>query len=239
MNCRTKTIIVPLSFLFTFNCFASDTTDKRNPILFSINAGYAVNRVYGSMVDRNKQFDETVEQKNTGSYTVNFRLQKAISKHLYFKTGLDYIKKQVTPQENSGVVYKARLKTHYLSFPLLIGISMLPADDSKLNVSVEFGPSVNFRLRDESYFGPDPWSTKTNFASFSLNPGLCLTYAVSSNVNLVLQYTYMHNVTDSYVEHLYWGSYTETIKKFVYKYNSQIFTLGVQWSKSKKGNTGN
>ena len=183
------------------------------------------------MVDKNEQFDKTVQQKNTSGYAINFHLNKMMSNHLYFKTGLNYIKKQVDPQQNSGVVYKDHLNTHYLSLPVILGMYVLPVDKSKFNFSIEFGSSADFKLADKSYFGPDRKSAETNFVSLALNPGACLSYAVGHKANLVLQYTYLHSITNSYVETLYWGSYTEPIKKFIYKYNTQMVTLGVQWTK--------
>ena len=229
MNCQPKTILVLFFLISAFNTFAADTTIRRNPVFLSISAGFTSNKVYGSMVERNEQFDKTVQQKNTGGYAINFHLKKVMSKYLYFKTGLNYIKKQVDPQQNSGVVYKDRLNTHYLSLPVIFGMHVLPLDKSKFNFSIEFGSSADFRLADKSYFGPDRKSGETNFVSLALNPGACLSYAVGHKASLVLQYTYLHSITNSYVEHLYWGSYTEPIKKFIYKYNTQMVTLGVQW----------
>lgn len=229
MNHQPKSILVLFSLLFTFNIFAADTTITRNPVFFSISVGFTSNHVYGSMVDKNEQFDKNVQQKNTGGYAINFHIKKVMTDHLYFKTGLNYIKKQVDPQINTSNVYKDRLNTHYLSLPFIFGMHVLPVDKSKFNFSIEFGPSADFKLADKSYFGPDRKSGETNFISLALNPGVCFSYAVGQKANLVLQYTYLRSITNSYVEQLYWGSYTEPVKKFVYKYNTQMVTLGVQW----------
>ena len=180
------------------------------------------------MVERNEQFDKTVTQENTGGFAINFHLKKMVSDFLYFKTGLNYILKQVDPQQNSGVVYKDRLKTHYLSLPILFGLNFRPVN-SKFNASVELGPSADFKLVDKTYVGPDRKSVKTNFASLAITPGATLSSAASPTVNLVLQYSYLHSITNNCVEHLYWGSTAEPIKKFVYKYNTQMVTFGIQW----------
>jgi len=228
MNCKPITTLVLFSLLFIANSFASDTTKTKRPLWLSISAGFTSNKVYGSMVDKNEQFDKSVQQENTTGYAINFQLIKPFANILYFKTGLNYINKRVDPQQHTGNVYKDRLNTHYLSLPVLFGIQLLPLE-KKLNASIEFGSSANFKLADKSYFGPDRKSGKANAASLDLSPGVGLSYAVSSKVKLVLQYTYLHSISNSYVEELYWGSYTEPIKKFVYKYNTQAVTFGVQW----------
>jgi hypothetical protein len=228
MHCQPKTILVLFSLLAAFNTFATDTTITRKPLFLSISAGFTSNKVYGSMVDRNEQFDKTVTQENTGGFAVNFHLKKMMSDFLYFKTGINYILKQVDPEQNSGTVYKDRLKTHYLSVPILFGLNFRPAE-SKFNASVELGASADFKLIDKTYIAPDRKSVKTNFASLALNPGATLSYAASHKVSLLLQYSYLHSITNNCVEHLYWGSTAEPIKKFVYKYNTQMVTFGIQW----------
>jgi hypothetical protein len=229
MHHQPKTILLLFSLLATFNIFANDTTINRKPLYLSISTGFTSNKVYGSMVDRNEQFDKTVTQENTGGFAINFHLKKRMSDFLYFKTGLNYILKQVDPQQNSGVVYKDRLKTHYLSLPIIFGLNFLSAEKSKFNASVELGPSADFKLVDKTYVGPDRKSVKTNFASLALNPGATISYATSAGITLVLQYSYLHSITNNCVEHLYWGSTAEPIKKFVYKYNTQMVTFGIQW----------
>jgi hypothetical protein len=180
------------------------------------------------MVDRNEQFDKTVTQENTGGFAVNFHLKKMVSDFFYFKTGLNYILKQVDPQQNSGVVYKDRMKTHYLSLPILFGLNFRPAE-SKFNASIELGPAADFKLIDKTYTAPDRKSVKTNFASVALTPGTTLSYAASPKVSLLLQYSYLHSITNNCVEELYWGSTAEPIKKFEYRYNTQMVTFGIQW----------
>lgn len=229
MYYQPKTILVLFLLLTALNIFAADTTITRKPLFFSINAGFTSNKVFGSMVDRNKQFDKTVTQENGGGFAINFHLKKMMSNSLYFKTGLNYILKQVDPQQNSGYVYKDQLKTHYLSLPVIFGVHVLPIGTSKFNASIEFGPSADFKLVDKTYVGPDRKSVKTNAVSLALNPGLGLSYAASPKVSLLLQYSYLHSITDNCVEHLYWGSPAEPIKKFVYKYNTQMVTFGIQW----------
>jgi hypothetical protein len=227
MHHQAKTILVLFAVLATINTFANDTT-RRKPLYLSISAGFTSSKVYGSMVDKNEQFDKTVTQENGGGFAVNFHLKKMISDFFYFKTGLNYLLKQVDPQQNTGYVYKDRLKTHYLSLPILFGLNFRPAE-SKFNASIEFGPSADFKLIDKTYKGPDRKSVKTNFASLALNPGVTLSYAASPKVSLQLQYSYLHSITDNCVEELYWGSTAEPIKKFAYKYNTQMITFGIQW----------
>ena len=180
------------------------------------------------MVERNEKFDNTVTQENTGGFAVNFHLKKMVSEFFYFKTGLNYLLKQVDPQQNSGVVYKDHLKTHYLSLPILFGLNFRPAE-SKFNASVELGPSADFKVIDKTYIAPDRKSVKVNFASLAINPGATISYAASPKVYLQLQYSYLHSITNTFVTHLYWGSTAEPIKKFVYKYSTQMVTFGIQW----------
>jgi hypothetical protein len=227
MHPQPKTILVLFAVLATFSSLANDTT-RRKPLFFSISAGFTSNKVYGTMVERNEQFDKTVTQGNTGGFAINFHLKKMMSDFIYFKTGLNYLLKQVDPQQNSGVVYKDQMKTHYLSLPILFGLNFRPAE-SKFNASVELGPSADFKLIDKTYIAPDRKSVKTNFASLALNPGATISYAASPKVYLQLQYSYLHSLTYNCVEHLYWGSTAEPIKKFEYKYNTQMVTFGIQW----------
>ncbi|HEY8897532.1 MAG TPA: outer membrane beta-barrel protein [Niastella sp.] len=227
MHHQPKTILLLFAVLATLNTFANDTT-RRKPLFFSISAGLTSSKVYGSMVERNEQFDKTVTQENGSGFALNFHLKKMIGDFFYFKTGLNYLLKQVDPQQNSGVVYKDHLKTHYLSLPILFGLNFLPAE-SKFNASIELGPSADFKLIDKTYIAPDRKSVKVNFASLALNPGATISYAAGPKVNLQLQYSYLHSITNTFVTHLYWGSTTEPIKKFEYRYNTQMVTFGIQW----------
>src|ERR1044072_717782 len=188
MHTQPKTILILFAVLATINTFANDTT-RRKPLYLSISAGLTSSKVYGSMVDRNEQYDNTVTQENGGGFAITFHLKKTIGDFFYFKTGLNYLLKQVDPQQNSGVVYKDHLKTHYLSLPILFGLNFLPAE-SKFNASVELGPSADFKIIDKTYIAPDRKSVKVNFASLALNPGATISYAASPKVSMQLQYSY-------------------------------------------------
>src|SRR5437868_11082213 len=86
MHRQPKTILVLFSLLVAVNTFANDTTGRK-PLYLSISAGFTDNKVYGSMVDRNEQFDKTVTQENTGGFAVSFHLKKMMGDFFYFKTG--------------------------------------------------------------------------------------------------------------------------------------------------------
>lgn len=229
MNLKPATTLLFFCLLWGLQLLASDTTRHRLPAWFSISAGYVHNSVFGSMVNRNKQFDETVQQKNGEGYVVQFHIEKSMKHNLYFSTGLGFVKKQVKPQENSGVYYKDQLNTRYVFLPLLWGINLLPAQTTGFNFSFEFGVASNFRLLDNSYFGPDRMSTRTDGTSLSLLPGIRLIFPSKRNARAILHYSFSHDISNSYTEHLYWGSYTEPIKKFVYRYNTQMLSLEIRW----------
>lgn len=229
MHYRIILSLTILLYLTSTKVFASDTTSLKKPIFLSVSVGYVKNNVYGSRVDKNKESDEAIQQENNKSYAVNFQLQKQFTSELYLRTGISFIKKQVDPQENTNVYYRDRLKTYYLSVPLTAGVNVPLTGNEKLGLGLEFGPAVNLRLSDKSYVGPDRVSSNTSFATLSLNPGASLDYKLSTNTKLTLGYTYMLDITDAYIERVYWNNHYPR-RKFAYKNKTQMLSLGLQWA---------
>lgn len=230
--------LIVLSLSIT--CMAQEhTTAKisnknKNSLLITIGAGYTLNNVTGSMVDHNQYWNDQarlgkLQMRNKGGFIISGMIQQYFPGNIYIKSGLSYIQRQIDPEYNSIDLYKDHLSTGYLSVPILIGISALPEETKSLNFSVEFGPSVNVRVIDNSRSGPDRSGFKTAATTISLCPGAELSYATDDALKIVLRYTYMFDLSNSYTESLYYGP-TDPSHALYYKWRTSIFSLGLKWA---------
>ncbi|TMI69150.1 MAG: PorT family protein [Bacteroidetes bacterium] len=221
------------TILIVCNSFvsANDSLPWKKNIVYSLNAGYTINTVYGSMHDKDQKENYQaglgeIKMTNKGGISINFRIARRISDAAYFKTGVSFLYRQVNPQDNTINVYRDELSTGYLSFPLLAGVKASPGN-GPFGFFLEFGPLFNVRLFDNSMIGPDRSDFKTHLASVSLCPagGISCSFPHST---LMLQYTLVYDVTNAYTEYLYWTS-SEPRKPFSYKYKTHCFSFGFQW----------
>jgi hypothetical protein len=229
MNTKPLHILLILTALCISSTFAADSTVVKKPLFMSIHAGYIGSSVYGTMVDYNNEDDGAGQIKNIGNFQFNFQLEKKLSDYFYIKSGISYLKKESNPQENTNFYYPDALKTDYLSIPFIAGLNVIAPENKTLHLSLELGPSVNFRLKDKSNFGPDRAEARTAFASISVNPGVRLSYASEPKLKIIAHYSYLYDVSNSYVETLYYGSPDQPLRKFAYRYKASSLTLGFQW----------
>jgi hypothetical protein len=221
-------ILVISSLSILSHAIASDPPIKKRPWLMYAGGGLTHNTVYGSMVKRNIQFsDDDLKMTDKAGFLLSVQLEKQVSDLLFIRTGIGYIQKQVNPMQNAWAVYWDRLKTGYLSIPLLAGIHFIPPDQ-RVNLAISAGPSFNFRITDNSYVGPDRVDFKTSLISTSINAGATLSCRLESKTRIVLQYNYAHDISNTYIETLWWSS-AEPNKEFTYKYKTSSFSLGFQW----------
>jgi hypothetical protein len=180
------------------------------------------------MVDRNNRFnDESMKMTDKAGFLLSVQLEKQFNDILFIRSGIGYTQKQVNPMQNSFSIYWDRLKTGYLSVPVLAGVNLIPSDQ-RLQLSLTFGPTVNFRLVDRSYVGPDRVDFKSSFVSTSLHAGAALGCALSPRTKIVIQYNYLHDISNTYIETLWWSP-EEPKKEFIYRYKTSSFSLGFQW----------
>jgi hypothetical protein len=229
MKQKATTLLLLFSIFFTIKTFASDSTHRKTPLLISISGGLTSNTVHGSMVDRNTEFSygHNTEQQNKIGFILNLRIKKKLSDFYFLKYGVSIIQKNVNPMVNSYSLYLDTLKTAYLSAPFMAGINFLPSG-SFINLSLAFGPSLSFVVNDKSTSGPD----RVGFSTSGLNVSLCteatLSFPATSKARFFIQYNNIYDITNSYVETLYWSN-AEPNKKFVYKYITNSLSLGFQW----------
>jgi hypothetical protein len=201
---------------------------RNKELSISFRAGLTSNTVVGSMVDRNEEFEgPELEQGDKVSFAMLFDMQKQLSENLFLTFGLGYVQKNVNPMQNGTSIYRDELKTGYITVPVTVGANFLPVND-RFNILVNLGPALNFRLIDKSLSGPDRVDFKTSFLAVSLNTGVALRYELTQKVRLMFQYQFIADVSNSYVETLYWSN-LEPNKKFEYKYRTHLLALGFQW----------
>jgi hypothetical protein len=230
----SKIILITLiALIISAKIFAIDTTGKKRPFITTLTFGYTNNTVYGSMYEKDRELNNRagigpIEMTKKGGLAINFRMAKKIDDFIAVKSGISFIYKQVNPQDNTIYIYRDELRTGYLSVPLLAEINTAINMDSQFNFFLEFGSSANFRLFDKSISGPDRNGFKTSFVSFSLLPGAGLSCRLPHGTRLLLQYNYMHDISNAYIESLYWSS-AEPNRDFNYKYKTHCFSIGFQW----------
>jgi hypothetical protein len=221
-----------VSILFSGDLAAQKNDFAKSQTFLSITAGYASSHVFGTMPQKDLQYDAPLGGKlhmeNGSGFTFGIIAQRNLSDYFYLRSGLQYIQRQVDPEEKTIVFYKDSLKTGYLSLPILFGINVWP-QGHPVNLSFEFGPVANFRLSDRTKIGPDRVAFKTSFASLSLCPGATLSFSSTSGQMLLLHYSYMFDITNAYVEYLYWNS-SDPRRPFTYKYGTSIFSFAYQWT---------
>jgi hypothetical protein len=179
------------------------------------------------MVDRNNEFGQNVKMENRGGYFFAVNLEKHLTKLVYLKTGLGFIQKQVNPMVNTYAVYKDKLRTAYIGIPIELGVNFLPSGRF-WNLDLTIGTNTNLRAVDKSYSGPDRVAFKTSSLTESISGGFRLSFSEKSAVRSFLQYNYTQDITNSYIETLYWSS-AEPDKKFYYKYKTQMLSIGFLW----------
>lgn len=200
----------------------------------SIRGGYTSNKAFGSLVNLVQNYDNQfgvrgARQKDGSGFALGVNFQQMLSEPGYLKFGLNYLQKQVNPEEGSYPLYKDSLKTGYLSLPLLIGI-MEPLNLKKtIFLSAEAGPSGNFKLIDKSWSGPDRVSFRTSAIVLGFQAGAGITLVAPSGVRWLFQYSYMRDITKAYTESLYIGTPTNPTQTFEYKFSTQIFSIELQW----------
>jgi hypothetical protein len=214
-------------FILGINLFASDTTKYH----ISITAGLTNNSVYGTMVNRNNQFGTNVKMENKVGFSAGINIDKSITSRLFIRTGLNFIFKQVNPMVNTIAIYKDELKTGYLSIPVELGVNVIPFDKI-VNLSFTVGTMTNFRLIEKSKIGPDRADFKTPFVSESISAGARICINASSKSKFVLQYNYLYDISNSYVESLYYLAGGSTTK-FNYKYKTSLISMGLQFAFKK------
>ncbi|HEY1872071.1 MAG TPA: hypothetical protein VGG71_13500 [Chitinophagaceae bacterium] len=208
-----------------FNALASDTTYKKSPWFLSLNIGYGSNTVKGSMVDFAKQ-NNVIEQKDTWGMLFNITVTKNLSGIYYLKTGLGYARKNVNPEENSGLVYKDSLCTNYLTIPVNVGIELPMSKKRDVFFVVETGLLGNICLADKSYTGPQTVSldAKPFVLAFQASGGF--EFAVAPKVSFLIQYLFSTDISNAYAETHDVGAYNST---YYYKYNTNAFTLSLKY----------
>lgn len=216
--------ILVVAIYLASNCCANDSLKGKT--LISVNAGYTFNTVYGSMVKRNNDFGENVTMTNRGGFLVGVLFETPMQQS-YLRYGIGYIQKQVNPMNGTYAIFKDTLNTGYISLPFLVGSNIFPTD-RPVNIQVEAGPVANFRLIDNSSTGPDRVGFKTPFFTLSACAGASVSFLANNKMKLLLQYRYMVDMTNSYVETLWWSS-QEPNKEFIYKYKTHAVSLGIQW----------
>jgi len=96
------------------------------------------------MVDRNNQFnDDNIQMRNKTGFLFPFQLEKPVTDYFFIRGGIGYVQKQVNPMENSYSIFWDKLKTGYLSIPVLAGMHLLPSDQ-RLNLAVSMAPLNNY-----------------------------------------------------------------------------------------------
>lgn len=216
-----------ISFLPATKIVASDTIKVKKGLFLSISAAYTNNRVYGSMVKRNDEFGENVKMENREGFMVSVSLERALPGNAFYRGGLGLIKKQVNPMVNTYAVYQDELETLYLTVPLEVGVYVL--DHGKpFNIGFSIGSSANLKLSDNSITGPDRAGFKTPAFTASLLAGANISGQISHRAKLFAQYMYIRDLTNSYVETLYWSS-DEPRKDFIYKYKTNALSAGIKW----------
>ena len=205
---------------------ASDSIPGHKKGLLSFRAGYTYNTVYGSMVDRNEQFDPESKMKKKSGFLIQVDWKLKLAGDVSVKSGIGFIYKQVFPQEDSYVYYQDKLKTGYLIIPALISADLFP-EESMFGFSPELGVAANVRIIDKSY-RPEDRGFRTSFLTASLCAGAMISVKLDAKTKFLLQYNYMHDISDTYIERLYWSS-AEPDKKFVYRYKTSAISLGFQW----------
>jgi hypothetical protein len=179
------------------------------------------------MVESNTDFGQNVKMETRGGYFFAFDLEKHLTKLIYLKTGVGFIQKEVNPMVNTYAVYKDKLKTGYIGIPIELGVNLLPPGKF-LNLDLTIGTSTNLRVVDKSYTGPDRVGFKTSSLTEAVSAGFRLSFSENSTVGSFLQYNYTHDITNSYIETLYWSS-AEPNRKFYYNYKTQMFSIGFLW----------
>jgi len=219
---------VALLFLNLDKACAQDSTIRKNPFFLSVGAGYASNSVYGTMADHILTYwyptGGKLHMENGGSFMIQIQGGKYISSHFYIASGLNYIVKKVNPMEETIVVYRDSLNTGYLSVPLLFGANLFPVNKSAFNAFLEFGPVANFKVSDKSYAGPDRVGFKTSPLTLSICPGVGISLSASPTQKFILQYQFMYDLTNAYVETLYM-SQDDPNHDYAYKYKTHIFSF--------------
>lgn len=222
--------VVFISFLLSTlssSLFASDSTKYR----LAITAGLTNNTVYGTMVSRNNEFGTNVKMKNKIGFNAAVNVDKSLNSPLFIATGLTLMYKQVNPMLNTFAIYRDELKTAYLSIPIEIGVNVVPVDEF-VNLSLTAGAMTNFRVIDKSNIGPDRADFKTPFVSESVSAGARVSINTSSKVKFVIRYNYLYDLSNAYVESLYFYG-GGRITKFYYKYKTSFFSIGFQFPLKK------
>lgn len=166
-------------------------------------------------------------QVNGGGFLIYAVIQRQFTKSLYLKYGLGYIQKQVNPEENSYELYKDRLKTGYIFLPVFAGFNCIPLN-KQIAINLECGPAVNFKVIDKSTTGVDRVDFKTKPIVISGCFGAGISYWANEKIKLSLNYQFISDLTEDYIEYLYWNS-SERRKAFNYKFKSNVFTIAIQW----------
>jgi hypothetical protein len=217
-------VVLAVYVFIPTNIFASDST-KTKTVSFSVGVGLTSSSVYGSMVARNNQFDGQSTMQNKIGYTIRFNIEKQVGSMFFFNTGLHYTQKQVDPMVKSNSIYRDRLKTGYISIPLEIGVNLWP-QQQHANLSLLLGAFSNFCIADKSTSGPDRVGFKASGITETLAAGARLSLYQSISSKFFVQYNYCQDITNTYIETLYWTS-NEPNKKFVYKYRTHIISTGL------------
>lgn len=220
-----RQLILISSFLLIVsnNLFASDTTKYR----ITVFGGLTNNTVYGTMVNRNNQFNTDVKMENRVGFAAGVNIEKSLTKTLFLKTGLNFVLKQVDPMVNTSSIYKDKLKTGYISIPIEVGMGTIQLN-KPVNVAFLIGTMTNIRLTDKSESGPDRAGFKTSFVSESISAGTRISINTSSKFKFILQYNYLCDLSNAYVETLYYYGGGSTTK-FYYKYKTHLISIGLQF----------
>lgn len=214
---------------------AQDSTQHKNPWYITIGGGVTINRAFGPMLNQVYEFDREFGikkelQKNGTAYEIDVNFQKMCGQLVYIKTGFNYVQKQVNPEEASYPLYKDSLKTGYLQIPLLAGVAVPLNLKKTILLSVETGPTANFKVNDQTHHGID----RAGFETFSFvlgwQGGAGFTFRNPNGSGWQLLYTFRTDLTYTYNESLYWGGTNEPIRTRAYQLRTHAFTLGYVWA---------
>jgi len=168
-------------------------------------------------------------QKDGLAFEIDVNFQGQISNLVYFKTGINFVQKQVNPEENSYPLYKDSLKTGYLTLPTLVGVSIPLNLNKTIYLMLEGGPCTNFKLIDKTHHGIDRYGFKTFPIVLGGQGGGGFLFRRPNGSGVQLMYTYRADITHSYDESLYWGAPNELIRTRGYQFRTHAFTFCYSW----------
>lgn len=218
----------------TTQTHAQDSTHRKKPWFMAVGAGLTINRAFGPMIDQVTSFDRSFGikkelQKDGLGFEIDVNFQKQFSDMVYFKAGINFVQKQVNPEENSYPLYKDSLKTGYLTLPTLVGV-LIPLNLNKtIYLTLEAGPCTNFKLIDKTHHGIDRYGFKTFPVVLGGQGGAGFLFRSPNGSGTQLMYTYRADITHSYDESLYWGAPNELIRTRGYQFRTHAFTISYIW----------